>query len=312
VYSKPASISIFRRIGCISVCQSISFFANGLPFLQNGPYHGLPSVQDELYHGLPNVQDEPFHGLPSMQDEHYPPGYRPLVVFSKKINACHANMHIHSDQVLLTNHVHFIQYPPMQFLHILSQRVSRCSLLCTRYLEPFLCLLVRVFSNVYAILEHAYVSTEKQHHAAILVRIESMQFFQRAHDFVALWQRTGQILLRIPYSTLYNLSRNRFSYLCTRASITRGVRMQSFFVVHRRPILSYRVLSSCSPLFSTTVTLPSKRHIGGGSSRLPCGSVLPYIVSKPSTLNDRSYLHYVAYVDDVGLISLFMPIYPFQ
>jgi hypothetical protein len=47
--------------------------------------------------------------------------------------------------------------------------------------------------------------------------------------------------------------------------------------------------------------LPSEGCVGGGSSRLTFSSVMPYIVSKPNFLSDRSCLHYVAYVDNVGL-----------
>ena len=340
MYPKPASISIFHRIGCLSVCQSISFFANDLSCVQNGPYrnfpsvqvepyhdlpsvqdepyhglpsaqdesyHGLPSAQDEFYHGLPSAQDESYHGLPSAQDEHNPPRYRPLVVFSQKIDNRHGGTHVQSHQVLPADLACFSQHPLKQFPCIFSQHVSRCSLLCKHYLVPFLHLLVRFFSNIYTVLIHAHISPGNHLHTAILVRIETMRFFLRPHDFAALQRKTGQRLLRIPYSILYNFSCSRFSYYSrTRASNTclRGHRMQCFFIGHRRPILSSRVFNSCSPLFSTTNTLPgvpSKKHVGGGSSRLPCSSVLPYILSKPNILNDRSCLHYVAYVDDVGL-----------
>lgn len=79
--------------------------------------------------------------------------------------------------------------------------------------------------------------------------------------------------------------------------------MQCFFVGHRRPISSSHVLNPRSPLSLPTVTLPSEScvQVGGGSLRLTCASVLPYIVSKSIFLNDKSCLNYVAYVDDVGL-----------
>jgi hypothetical protein len=100
VHSKPASISVFRRIGRLSVttrCESFSVFANvlpnvldemspDLPNVQEEPYRDLPNVLyrnlpsvQEPYRNLPNVQDEPYHDLPSVQDEPYPPEYRPHV-----------------------------------------------------------------------------------------------------------------------------------------------------------------------------------------------------------------------------------------
>ena len=77
--------------------------------------------------------------------------------------------------------------------------------------------------------------------------------------------------------------------------------MHYFFVGHRRPVLSSHVLNPRSPLSSPIVTLPSEGQVGGGSSRLTCVSVLPYIISKPSFWNNQSCLHYIAYVDDAGL-----------
>ena len=131
-----------------------------------------------------------------------------------------------------------------------------------------------------------------------------MRFFQRFHDFRALQWRTGQRLLRsIPYSILYNLSWSRLFYFRTSTMRLRGVRLRRFFIGHRRPILSSYVLNSHSPLFSPTVTSPLEGRVGGGSSRLPCASVLPYIVSRPSISFDQSYLHYVAYVDKMGLTA---------
>ena len=245
MYPKPASISIFHRIRCLSVCQSISFFANDLSCVQNGPYrnfpsvqvepyhdlpsvqdepyhglpsaqdesyHGLPSAQDEFYHGLPSVQDESYHSLPSAQDEHNPPRYRPLVVFSQKIDNRHGGTHVQSHQVLPADLACFSQHPLKQFPCIFSQHVSRCSLLCKHYLVPFLHLLVHFFSNIYTVLIHAHISPGNHLHTAILVRIETMRFFLRPHDFAALQRKTGQRLLRIPYSILYNFSCSRFSY----------------------------------------------------------------------------------------------------
>jgi hypothetical protein len=167
--------------------------------------------------------------------------------------------------------VHFCQHPLIQFLHTLSQCVSPYWLLFTHRLVPLLHLLVHFISNVYTVFEHAYLSPENQHHAAILVRIEMMRFFQRSHDFRTLQWRMGQILLHsIPYSILYNLSWSRFFYLRTSTTCLRGVRLQGFFIGHRRPILSSHDLNPRSPLPSPTVTLPSDGRVGGGRSRLPC------------------------------------------
>lgn len=195
----------------------------------------------------------------------------------------------------------------MQFLHTLSPHISHRWLLLTDHLLPLLCLLVHSLSNVYPVFEYAYVSPENQHHAAILslVRIEMMRSFQHSHDFVALQWRTGKRLswLYIPCSMLYNLSQSRISYLRTSATCLRGVRMQCFFIGHRWPLSSSHIPNHCSPLYSPTVAfkLPSETCVGGRSSRLSCTSVQPYIVSKPSVLNNQSCLHYVAYVDNTGL-----------
>jgi hypothetical protein len=57
------------------------------------------------------------------------------------------------------------------------------------------------------------------------------------------------------------------------------------------------------PVSSTASTLSfdnvssSGAHIGGGRSRIARATIQPYIVSQPSTLNDRSILSYVAYVE---------------
>jgi hypothetical protein len=185
VHSKPASISVFRRIGHLSVttrCESFSVFANVLPNVLDEMSPDLPSVQEEpyrdlpkvllVYRNLPNVQDEPYHDLPGVQDEPYPPEYRP-----------HVGAHAQSRKVLLTDLVHFCQYRLIQFLHTLSQRVSPYWLLFTRHLVPLLRLLVHFVSNAYTVFEHAYLFPENQHHAAVLVHIEIMRFFQRSHDF---------------------------------------------------------------------------------------------------------------------------------
>jgi hypothetical protein len=294
-------------------------FDNGLPSVRDEHSHGLPHVQDEHYHSLPNVQVELFHDLPNAQDE---PSrlaqctrriLSRLALCSRIRSSCHvqlkhqypyAGTRVQSRGVLLADLVHFGQHTEMQFLHTLSRYVTRCAILLRQHLVPLLPMLVHVLSNVYAVFEHAYVFPENQHHAAILVRIEIMRFFQRSHDFAALKRRMGQKLSRPAYSMLYNLSWSAFSYLCPSTTCSRGVRMQCFFVgrrLPRRPISSSRVLDSRSPLSSMTVTLPSESRVGGGSSRLSSASVLPYIVSKPSILNNRSFLHYVAYVDNVSL-----------
>jgi hypothetical protein len=314
VYSNPASVSVFHRIGHLSVltrCQSLSFFANDLPNVRDGSYCDLPNVQDELDCDLPSVQDEPYHDSESPtgseRDKPCQPEYYPLVMFGQNINASRAGTCVES-HVLPANLKHFSEYSSSvkQFVHILSQRISCCWLLLTGRLAPILHLLVRFLSNVYTVFEYAYISPENQCCAAVLVHVETMRFFLRSHDFAALQWRTGQKLLRIHYSLLYNLSRRKISYFRTSTTCPslRGVRMQSFFVGHRRPIFSSRVLNLPFPLSlsSPTDTLPSKCHFGGGGkSRFPCASILPYIVSKPSFVNEQNYLQYVAYVDNVGL-----------
>ena len=60
--------------------------------------------------------------------------------------------------------------------------------------------------------------------------------------------------------------------------------------------------STASPHFNLIPFFPqSSGQVGGGSSRLPYASVLPYVVLRPSTLNEQSSLRYVAYVDNKGL-----------
>ena len=234
MHSKPAFVSVFHCIECLSVstrCQSLSFIASTLPNVQDRFYCDLPNEQDRFYCDLPNVQDEFHRNLPSVQD-------RPLVAFSQNVDASHADTGVESHQVLSANLVHsnFSQYSVKQLVHILLWCVSQCWLLLTGCLAPFLHLLVHFFSNAYPVFEHAYISPENQHHAAILVRVETMHFFLCSHDFVALQWRTGQILLCIHYSILYNIFRRNFSYLCTSTACLRGVRMQCFFVGHRWPI----------------------------------------------------------------------------
>lgn len=267
LYSKPAAISVFHGIGRLSVltrCQSLSL---------------------------------PTNALPSVQDESYLEEYRPLVVFSPQtINVPHTGTHVESHHVLAADVALFGRYALIQFLRTLLPCVSRKCLLYSHRLGPLLCLLVCFLSNVYTALEHAYVSLESHHRAIILVHIEVMLFFHRSHDFVALLWRTGQRLLPIRYSVLYNLSRTcRFRYLRSSTTFLRGVRKLCFYVGHRwTNLFSHVFIPTLSSLFSPTIALSSAGHVGGGSSRFPCASVLPYVVSKPSILNDRSCLQYVA------------------
>lgn len=60
MHSKPAFVSVFHHIKCLSVstrCQSLLFVASALPNVQDGFYRDLPNVQDGFYCDLPNVQD---------------------------------------------------------------------------------------------------------------------------------------------------------------------------------------------------------------------------------------------------------------
>ena len=130
-----------------------------------------------MFHGLPNVQDEPyaaeyrptvvFNGLSNVQDETYPP-------------LDHQNTGPLSCSV------------PLMLVHVSD--LSGSSLL------PLLHMLVHFLSNVNSVFEHAYVSHANWHpsRAAIIVRIETMHFFQRSQDFAAFQRRKGEILLRIP------------------------------------------------------------------------------------------------------------------
>jgi hypothetical protein len=164
--------------------------------MRDEPYHDLPGVQYELSRDLLNVQDEPYRDLPSVQYHD-----RPLVMFGQNITPC-AGTCVQSRQVLLADLVHFTQYPVMQILNPLSQYVSHCWLLLKGHLVPLLHQLVRFLSNVYAVFEHAYIFPVNQHHAAFLVRIELMLFFNAlmiSQPFRGGWVEDCCVLLVLCY-----------------------------------------------------------------------------------------------------------------
>jgi hypothetical protein len=261
VYSKPAAISVFRRIVHLSVltrCQTLSLPTNALPYVQ---------------------------------DEFYPPEYHYLSLIEfKSRNVHHADAHVQSRRVLLADLMHFG----------LSWHISRIWLLCSCYLVPLFQLLVHFCYSVYVVLVHACFIWESQYRAAVLACITTLRFSLHSHDFVALQQKSLWILLFD--SVLYNLSQKcRLRYFCPLSKCLRnaqGFRKQRFYVTHRWTKLSFRVLM---PPLSPTVIYSPADPVGGGSSRFSYASVLPYIVSKPSFLNDRACLQYVAYVDNMGL-----------
>ena len=156
VHLKPASLSVFHHIGHLSVStrsQSLLLLTNDLPNVQDVSSRDLSNVQDISYCNLPNVQNEPYHDSLSERDEPFQSKYCPLasVMFSQNISASRADTHVKCSQVLLANLVHFSLSSVQQIVHILSQRVSRCWLLLTGRLVPFLNLLVPFLSNVYTI-----------------------------------------------------------------------------------------------------------------------------------------------------------------
>ena len=146
---------VFHHIRRLSVStndlpnvQDISY--RDLSYVQDIFYHDLSNVQDVSYRNLPNVQNEPYHDSLSERDEPFQSEYCLLasVMFSQNISASRADTHVKCSQVLLANLVHFGLSSVQQIVHILSQRVSRCWLLLTGRLVPFLNLLVPFLSNV--------------------------------------------------------------------------------------------------------------------------------------------------------------------
>jgi len=111
----------------------------------------------------------------------------------------------------------------------------------------------------------------------------------------------------MPVSVLQILSQRCVSqYLHTSRTSSCSLSKWQFCVGRQLPILkpqmlgqSGRLVSSASP-FSPTDT-SNASQIGGGCSRLAWMTVEPYVVSKPSMSNKQSSLHYVAYVDEMGL-----------
>ena len=156
--------------------------------------------------------------------------------------------------------------------------------------EPSFRLIFSLVLHVYEIYINSYVFFDNPRSRATLLKVMSQRNLFRSHDFVVYFRKMSCKLQYSPSQVLR-----------TTATCLLGVRMRPLFVDHRQPFFSSRVLSPHSPLSSPKVTLPSESRVGGGSSLLSCPSLLPYIVSKPNILNNRSRLQYVAYVDDVGL-----------
>ena len=83
----------------------------------------------------------------------------------------------------------------------------------------------------------------------------------------------------------------------------RGLSKLRFYTARKKPILRPCIQVPFTPLFSPIAALLDANacHISGGSSLLPFASVLPYIVLKPSSVNENCNLRYIAYVDEMNL-----------
>ena len=243
------------------------------------------------------------HALPSMRDEDYLPEHRPLVVFrSQTINPPSATCPQSLHNATWADFLRFTLCLPLRVPRSVLRHISRCYTLCR---PPLFCLLVNLVCDIYAILKCAYVFDERRHAVAVLVRVASMRFCLRSHDFVALLCKTMLKLSCLPLSILQNLSRSCTS-LClplTRLSSS-GLSKLRFHIGRKPPILKSRALNPCvllSPRPLSMPTPPSVSRIGGGCSRLAWATIQPYATSKPGTLGEQSSLHYVAHVDKLDL-----------
>jgi len=258
-YSKPAALSIFRRIGQLSV---VSCSQNRSSSLNTSP---------------------------SMRDEHRHPEHRPFVLFSSPIsNICSQSPH---DATIV--HIMFFRLRPVY--RLFCSLVRHASYFYTSYGVPFITLINSLLRDINAILQITHTVLHKHHKClAVLSWIAIMQFSLCRHDFSAFRHKSMKFHSHFPFSFLQCLSCICW-YQCRLAKLSRRLSRLQFCLAHKQPQAVFNTHISTPPddFFSTSLPSCAVTLLGGGHSTFSWPTLQPYVMSIPPGLSKTCSLCYI-------------------